>query len=296
MATCLVTGGNGFTGRYLISLLKRQGHRVVALSSEPCDADEVYNIKLNDGAALDSLVHKVAPQHVYHLAALSFVAHQAPLDFYRVNVLGTETLLDALSRLSVPPSVLLASSANVYGANGQAIIDESVPPAPVNHYANSKLAMEYIARTYAQKLPLLIVRPFNYTGLGQAGHFLIPKMVYHFKQRTPYIELGNINVSRDFSDVRDVVAIYSKLLNKWPVNAVSGDILNVGSGQAVALETVLHKLEELSGHHLEVKVNSKLIRVNEIPTLQACTVRLNSWVSIKRRYTLDDTLMTMLEC
>ncbi|WP_339886026.1 NAD-dependent epimerase/dehydratase family protein [Vreelandella maris] len=295
MQTCLVTGGSGFTGRYLIAQLKRQGHRVVALASQPCGADETHHIELNDHDALSALVSRVAPQQVYHLAALSFVGHPTPLDFYRVNVLGTETLLKALSALPTPPRLLLASSANVYGANGQAVIDENVLPAPVNHYANSKLAMEHIARTYAQRLPMIIARPFNYTGPGQAAHFLVPKIVQHIQQRASVIELGNINVSRDFSDVRDIATVYDQLLNHWPNQAESGSIINVGSGEAVSLKSIIERLEVLANHTLEIKVNPAFVRSNEIPELKACTQRLNAWVPGLKRYSLDQTLADMLQ-
>ncbi|MDQ7733689.1 GDP-mannose 4,6-dehydratase [Halomonas sp. SpR1] len=295
MSTCLVTGGSGFTGRHLIAHLKHQGHRVVALASQPCGADETHSIDLNDQESLTALVNSTAPQQVYHLAALSFVGHPTPLDFYRVNVLGTEALLQALSSLAEPPKTLLASSANVYGANGQAVISENVPPAPVNHYANSKLAMENIARTYATRLPIIIARPFNYTGSGQAVHFLVPKIVQHIRHRASVIELGNVHVSRDFSDVRDIVTVYHRLLSQWPASAVSGSIVNVGSGEAVSLKTLIRKLEMLAQHSLEVKVNPTFVRSNEIPELKACTRRLNAWVPGLKRFSLDQTLASMLE-
>ncbi|MGO3667475.1 MAG: NAD-dependent epimerase/dehydratase family protein [Vreelandella alkaliphila] len=295
MQTCLVTGGSGFTGRYLIAELKRQGRRVVALASQPCGADEHHAIDLNDAAALAALVNSVAPQQVYHLAALSFVGHPTPLDFYHVNVLGTENLLKAVSALPDPPRVLLASSANVYGANGQAVISEQVSPAPVNHYANSKMAMEHIANTYAERLPLMIARPFNYTGPGQAAHFLVPKIVQHIQQRASVIELGNTHVSRDFSDVRDIVSIYSRLLAEWPAEAVSGSLVNVGSGEAVSLKDIIQRLEKLAGHQLEIHVNPAFVRSNEIPVLKACTQRLNAWLPGLKRLSLDQTLADMLE-
>ncbi|HCA02862.1 MAG TPA: epimerase [Halomonas campaniensis] len=295
MQTCLVTGGSGFTGRYLIAELKRQGRRVVALASQPCGADEHHAIDLNDAAALAALVNSVAPQQVYHLAALSFVGHPTPLDFYHVNVLGTENLLKAVSVLPDPPRVLLASSANVYGANGQAVISEQVSPAPVNHYANSKMAMEHIANTYAERLPLMIARPFNYTGPGQAAHFLVPKIVQHIQQRASVIELGNTHVSRDFSDVRDIASIYCRLLTEWPVEAKSGSIVNVGSGKAVSLKDVIHRLEMLANHTLTIEVNPTFVRSNEIPELKACTQRLNAWLPSLKRYSLDQTLADMLE-
>ena len=294
MSTCLVTGGSGFTGRYLIAHLKRQGHRVVALASQACGADETHHIDLNDHEAMANLIGRVSPQQVYHLAALSFVGHPTPLDFYRVNVLGTQTLLDALAALPTPPRVLVASSANVYGANAQAVIDEQVPPAPVNHYANAKLAMEHTARTYAERLSLLIARPFNYTGPGQAAHFLVPKIVQHIQQRAPRIELGNIDVSRDFSDVRDVVDIYSQLMHHWPAQAASGSVVNVGSGEAVSLQQLITTLEQQSGHRMEIQVNPAFVRSNEIPELKACIKRLTAWVPGVERRTLHTTLADML--
>lgn len=295
MSTCLVTGGSGFTGRHLIAHLKHQGHRVVALASRPCGADETHAIDLNDQESLGALINSTAPQQVYHLAALSFVGHPSPLDFYRVNVLGTEALLQALSKLAEPPKTLLASSANVYGANGQAVINELVPPAPVNHYAHSKMAMEHLARTYAERLPIIITRPFNYTGPGQAVHFLVPKIVRHIQQRASVIELGNTRISRDFSDVRDIAAVYYRLLSEWPAQAMSGSIVNVGSGEAVSLKNVIHRLEMLANHTLEIKINPAFVRSNEIPELKACTQRLSTWVPDLKRYPLDQTLADMLE-
>ncbi|MEA2120097.1 NAD-dependent epimerase/dehydratase family protein [Halovibrio sp. HP20-50] len=294
MHTSLVTGGSGFTGRHLIAHLKAQGRRVVALASEPCGADTHHAISLDDHQALDALIQQEVPQHVYHLAALSFVGHPEPLDFYRVNVLGTDTLLAALARLETTPRVLLASSANVYGANARGAVHEQVPPAPVNHYAASKLAMEHLARTYASRLPMLIARPFNYTGPGQAEHFLVPKIVSHFRRRAETLELGNIDVKRDFSDVRDIVASYAMLLDQWPGQAHSGDVVNLGSGHATALTDVLVQLEALSGHTLDISVNPAFVRLNEIPELKADITRLHAWCPAVFPRPLRETLSDML--
>ena len=101
------------------------------------------------------------------------------------NAVGTTHLLDAIASLqSVPRRVVVASSANVYGNSTVEPITEATPPAPVNHYAASKMAMEAMARTYVDRLPLVITRPFNYTGVGgQVDHFLVPKLVAHFAER-----------------------------------------------------------------------------------------------------------------
>lgn len=137
------------------------------------------------------------------------MGHADARAFYDVNLFGTLNLLEALTALpELPRKVLIASSANIYGTPGIEVIDESVCAAPVNHYACSKLAMEHMVRTWFDRFPIVMTRPFNYTGVGQDEKFLIPKIVSHFKRRAPKIELGNLDVSRDFSDVRDVAAAY----------------------------------------------------------------------------------------
>lgn len=234
------------------------------------------------------------PDRVFHLAALSFVGHPEPLDFYAVNVLGGQHLLEACAALDAPPRVLFASSANVYGANASGRVNEQVPPAPVNHYAASKLAAEHMARTFAHRVPLLLARPFNYTGPGQAGKFLIPKMVEHFRRRAEHIELGNLEVKRDFSDVRDIVIAYAELLANWPAEAQSGDVVNLGRGDAIALTEVLAMLEAQSGHHMAVEVNPAFVRANEIPELKADISRLAGWCTSYAPRPLADTLNDML--
>ncbi|WP_247646423.1 NAD-dependent epimerase/dehydratase family protein [Deefgea sp. CFH1-16] len=110
-----------------------------------------------------------------------FVAHGDVDAIYRSNVVGTRNLLQAIKLAKHRPrAVLLASSANIYGNTDIDCIAESTPPAPANDYAVSKIAMEYVAKLYADDLPLIIVRPFNYTGVGQAPQFLLPKIVGHF--------------------------------------------------------------------------------------------------------------------
>lgn len=144
------------------------------------------------------LIGELKPEFIVHLAAISFVAHDDPLEMYNVNVIGTTNLLQACVDVGHEPrKILIASSANIYG-NAEGVVDEDAPAAPVNHYAASKLAMEHLVRTWFDRLPIVVTRPFNYTGRGQSERFLVPKIVSHFVRRRPFIELGNINVARDF--------------------------------------------------------------------------------------------------
>lgn len=289
----LITGLRGFTGRYLAAALRARGARVVGLvHGEPQTADEVP-CDLTDAAAVREAVASIRPTHVAHLAAVSFVGHGNPQAFYEVNLFGTLNLLEALSTLDAPPRrVLLASSANVYGTPGVEVIDESVCPAPVNHYAISKLAMEHMARTWQDRLPIVITRPFNYTGVGQDEKFLIPKIVSHFKRRAPFIELGNLDVSRDFSDVRDVAAAYVALL--LDAQSVEGQIFNVCSGGAYSLREVVGIAERLSGHTLDIRVNPAFVRSNEVPRLLGSGHKLKQFTGFSPRISLDETISWMI--
>lgn len=277
----LLTGAAGFTGLFFNSVAKAAGHHVVALQSD-----------LTDKAALAAEVFQSAPDAVVHLAAISFVGHADEASFYNVNVLGTLNLLAALAYLPVPPTkVLLSSSANVYGNCNESPITETQAPAPVNHYATSKLAMEHMALTYANRLPLIITRPFNYTGPGQSQQFLIPKLVTHFARRSNRIELGNLHVEREFNDLRLVCAAYMGLLN----HGQPGQVYNVCSGQPYTLQNVLAKLQAITGHTMAVDVNPDFVRANEVHRLFGSPAKLQATVGPLGHWVLEDTLRWMLE-
>lgn len=288
MQTVLLTGAAGFTGRYLREALEARGYRVVPLQFEgPSPSD------LTDIGATESAVRNAQPDAVVHLAALSFVGHEHPEEFYRVNVFGTLNLLQALGSLDRPPRcVLIASSGNVYGTPDIEVLDESVCPAPVNHYANSKLAMENMVRAnWFNRLPIVVTRPFNYTGPGQAKNFLIPKIVQHFRDRAPFIELGNLHVFRDFSDVDDVVAAYMALLE----GGVQSEIVNICSGRGIALLDVIRTMNQLAGYEIEVRVNPEFVRENEVPRLVGSDAKLRSLVNLPAPRPFAETLKRMYE-
>ena len=246
----LITGADGFTGRHFVEAARAGGHTVIGLRSN-----------LTDVGSLKAEVLQAAPQAVVHLAAISYVGHADASAFYNVNVIGTLNLLDALAALpQAAGSVLLASSASVYGNCEASPVTEAQPPMPVNHYAMSKLAMEYMARTYLDRLPLFFVRPFNYTGPGQDASFVIPKLVEAFAKRAEVVELGNLDVEREFNDVRFVCETYLRLLH----GAKPGEIYNICTGQPVTLKAVLALLTQVTGHQVQIKVNPAFVRKNEI--------------------------------
>ena len=280
----LLTGADGFTGRPFRAHAEAAGHDVLPLRADLTDAD-----------ALAREVRAAQPDSVVHLAGISFVGHAHEEAFYAVNVVGTTNLLDALDSLpKLPSMVLLASSANIYGNTSQSPIVETHAPQPINHYAMSKLAMEHMARTYMDRLRIVISRPFNYTGPGQDENFVVPKLAKHFALRLPSIALGNLHVAREFNDVRTVCGTYLQLLEIGE----SGEAYNVCSGRPYELQEIIDRFARLSGHEIQVEVNPAFVRINEVHRLCGCPDKLERLLKRHGRTidspALDDTLNRML--
>jgi len=284
-ARVLVTGCSGFTGRYVAAALADEGYEVIDAETAGARFD------LTQPSSIAVVLQQAQPDYVIHLAALSFVGHNDATAFYAVNTVGTTNLLDAiLNTGSTVHRVVIASSANIYGNAQVEPITEATLPAPVNHYAASKLAMETLVRAYADRLQIVMTRPFNYTGVGQTVNFLVPKMVSHFVQRRPYIELGNLDVVRDFSDVRTVAQAYVRLLKA----EVPEGVTNLCSGVGRSLRWILEQLTELSGHRLEVRVNPEFVRASEVHRLIGSSRRMEAALGPLPFRDFRDTLAWML--
>lgn len=276
----LVTGSQGFTGRHFIRRATSNGYETVELQS-----------KLQDLPSITQELESLEFSHVAHFAAISFVAHENPLAFYETNVMGTLNLLDALIDRQAPrPRVLLPSSANVYGNALSSPVEESTPLAPVNHYAMSKVAMEMMARNYSDRLDIVFSRPFNYTGPGQGSHFLVPKIVRHFRERLPRVALGNLDVIREFNDVRMVCDATLALLT----HGVPGETYNICTGQGYSLTDLLEELARQTGHTMEVSVNPAFVRANEIKSLLGSPLKLRKCIPSLQCPPLNETLDWML--
>src|SRR5580698_2704035 len=244
----LITGGKGFVGQWLAAHLKDSGDDVVAIDVET---------DISNGPALHKVVDEASPEAIYHLAAMTHVGESwaNPSEVLRVNVLGTAELLAAARSLARPPTVLVVSSAEVYGVvtPQQLPLDESTPTAPATPYAASKLAAEAVAlqawRGYGQ--PVIVVRPFNHIGPGQSPNFAVPalakRIVEARKAGTRSLRVGTLTTRRDFTDVRDVVVAYRSLI----VRGEPGTIYNVCSGVDIAIADVAQDLLTLAHADLE---------------------------------------------
>lgn len=250
----LLTGAEGFTGRHFAGEALSRGFEVDCLQSNLLDPVN----------ALAQELQTSSPDFLLHLGAASFVADKQIEKIYDTNVMGTINLLQAVTELEKKPKkIVVSSNANIYGNTTNSPISEEQPSAVQNHYAASKAAMEQALLVYGQSLPLVVARPFNYTGVGQKNIFLIPKLVEHFKLELPSIDLGNTYVEREFNDIEFVVHSYFLLLGF----GLPGEVYNICSGKPYKINQVIELLQQLTGHKLLVNKRDDLVRTDELSSL-----------------------------
>lgn len=279
-------------GRWLADHLTAQGDEVVAIDAETDVADQ---------EALDPVVAAAAPDAIYHLAARTHVGESwhHPTEVLRVNVLGTACLLAAARRLDPSPTVLVVSSAEVYGVVGpeELPLTEASPVAPATPYAASKAAAEQVAlqawRGYRQ--PVMVVRPFNHIGPGQAPNFAVPALAKRIvdaqRSGATSLAVGTLTTRRDFTDVRDVVKAYRLLVE----HGEPGSVYNLCTGRDVAIADIAERLLALAGTSLSLETDPSLVRPVDVPVLRGDPSRIEQVTGWKAEIPLDDTLRAVLE-
>jgi GDP-4-dehydro-6-deoxy-D-mannose reductase len=324
----LITGITGFVGGYLARALARgeegggpEAPNVVGTSfpqAPPASAGNIFYLDLRVECDVRDLVRRVRPEWVFHLAAVSNVrsSWQARRNTLETNVLGTHNLLEAV-RLEAPRArVLFVSSSDVYGvaAEGDAPLAEDRPFRVTNPYAYSKAAGEMMCGFYEriEGLDIVIARPFPHTGPGQAPDFVCAdwaRQIVHIERgkAEPVIHVGNLDVKRDFSDVRDVVKAYIMLMRKGR----RGEVYNVCSGKAVALREILDFLvgeaetrpsrsSEPPGaktgrkQAIKVQVDPGKLRKTDVPLLLGSNSKLIAETGWSPRIPIEQTLRDLL--
>lgn len=288
----LITGATGFTGRLLVERL-RQNRREVMAFSNGADDEGVRNVDLRDFHSLTQAFSQIRPSAVVHLAGIAATDHSDIGEIYSANVVGTANLFGALAAVNIEPQiVVVASSAQVYAApKDDAPLTEDSPLAPQSHYAVSKRTAEDIARIYSSRFPVIVTRPFNYTGPGQSPSFLVPKIVQHYAEGKSEIRLGNLDLFRDFSDVGRVVEAYYRLVSE----PIDPDTINICSGHSVHLTDIPKILEEISGRTIEVITDPSLVRGNEPHVIAGSPSRLETLVGPLPNPEFRETLLHMYE-
>lgn len=286
----LITGINGFTGVHLEKHLLKKGFEVYGTTLRETGNPRHFSCDISNEEALFDILKTIKPKCIIHLAAISFVASKNKQNIYNVNIFGTINLLEAIHKLNyIPNKILIASSAAVYG-NIEGELDESMCPKPVNHYGNSKLVMENMVKAYFDKQNIIITRPFNYTGIGQESHFLIPKIISHFKEKKTEIALGNIDVYREFNDIDYVIECYTKLMT----SNLRSETINVCSRKTVNIKHIISVMEKIANYKINVTVNPEFVRKNEIKMLRGSNKKLISVIGdFSEKYKIKNTLTKM---
>jgi len=253
-ARVLVTGASGFTARYVIPLLGIAGYEVFELGRGILPGSNRITCEIRDARAIGDAVDRVRPDYVVHLAGTPNLPDSESDLAFSVNVQGTVNLLEACARLDErPKKIVLASSSYVYGDTGTEPAGEGAALHPTNEYGRSKLEMERAAARWFDRLPILIARPFNYTGVGHEERFLVPKLVRLFRDRGDDATFVDPGVVRDFSDVRWVAEVYAKALGL----AEYGRAMNICSGEGTPLSRLVNLLEGITGHSISKRLTGE---------------------------------------
>ena len=309
----LVTGATGFVGGHLAEHLLAEGDLVVGVSRSgrwPADLDAIgrsvrierFDLLENDPADLAELIKRKQPEAIYHLAAQSNpqASLADPRGTWALNLGGTLNLLEAVKAagLAASPRIILVGSGVCYGepAPEHIPVSESCPLRPNNPYAASKAAADLLGiQTHlADGLDVVIVRPFNHAGPRQSPRYVLATLAQQVVEveqgRKDCVEVGNLEVVRDYTDVRDVVRGYRMLVERGR----AGEIYNLGSGQGLKLADALQRLTELATRPIEVRVDPARVRPVDLPLLVADPSKLKAEVGWTPIYSIDQTLKDML--
>lgn len=264
----LITGVNGFVGSYLVDELLANGYSVFGCSLEKDsvvpDIDQYFSCDIVDYSQVEKVIELVKPDVVFHLAGFSSVSKsfENPELCFNINVNGTKNLVDSFKKLDIFPKLIVISSAEVYGQPISNPVDEKAVLNPLSPYAKSRVEQEKIALSYSNSI---VVRAFNHTGINQPDIFVIPsfrKQINEAKNNGS-INVGNLEVVRDFSNVLEVVRAYRIIFEKGKC----GEIYNVGSGKGYLLKEVLQKMIKLSGKHISIVIDPEKYRPADINEL-----------------------------
>ncbi len=294
MKKLLVTGLNGFVGGHLQALLATMADGPwQLLASKPHD--------LLDCASLDAWLQDDCPDAVIHLAGQTFVpeAFRDPAQTIKVNLLGTLNLLQALKRRGFSGTFLYVSSGDVYGQVDEVNlpISEDLAPRPRNPYAVSKVAAELLCQqwSYSEPWRIIVARPFNHIGPGQGEAFVIPSMARQLIRvrqglQANQLEVGDVDVTRDFLDVRDVLHAYLALLE----HGRNGEVYNVCSGVERRVRDLIAQLATLAGVEVELVQDASRLRLSEQRRVVGSSKKLQKETGWKPSVSITETLQSVL--
>lgn len=291
-------------GCHLVRLLKTAQTDISVLSSsaigcrEPAPGVRFYQVDLRRADDVRTVLREITPDHVYHLAGISAVDKSwgEPATTFQVNVVGAHNLFEAAMGRPTPPRILNVSTAQVYAPSTSALNETSLVH-PDNPYAASKAMAELLSVQYRKSGAggVITARAFNHSGPGQTTQFVLSSMAKQFAEilsgvRPPKLACGNVEVERDFTDVRDVVRAYVALIEKGRPK----EVYNVCSGSTIRLADAIQKFEEISGIRVFVETDPSRIRSHEVPRVVGDYTKIRTETGWTPQIPLDQTLRDLL--
>lgn len=306
MKKALVIGAAGFVGDYLIRELHNNGIDTYATKlpheSFGGESVQVYDLDILDKDAVVDILYEIQPDYIFHLAAQSSVgvAWKNPQMTVDVNIKGAINVMDAVRDLFYKPRILLIGSGEEYGyiKPEETPILEDTALRPGNIYAATKACQNMVGSIYskAYDMDLMMVRAFNHIGPGQAPLFVVSDFCRQVAEiekgiREPVIMVGNLAAKRDFTDVRDVVRAYVKLIQKGK----AGETYNVGSGNAQEIRQILEKVVAMSDQKIRVETDPNKIRPVDVPVIEADISKLNALTGWEPKIPVEQTIRETLD-
>ena len=303
MSRYLITGVQGFVGRYLVEYLQaREVDAKIAgidIAKESDMKIEYHSLDLSDKGQTAQIIQSFKPDYIVHLASISSVGQswQDPAQCFKNNTNIMLNILEAVRQQNLKTRILSIGSSEEYGDYEveQMPLSEDYKLEPQNPYAVAKLSQEMLGKVYtALGVDVVMTRSFNHIGPRQSDRFVVPSFIKQLvaisEGKQTQMQVGNIDVSRDFTDVRDVVAAYYTILHKGK----SGEVYNVCSGHAHKLSEIITTAENILGIKANIEVDRNRLRPNDTMLIFGNNQKIKEELGWQPQYSFEQTIKDII--
>lgn len=291
----IVSGSEGFVGKHLVKYLQSLNHDVQGFD---ISKNAQNSIDLFDKEKLFSFIEQHKPDAIIHLAGFSSIrkSFDQPELCKKINVEGTRNLLDSIIAAKITPTVLMVTSADIYGKPSSNSIKETDPISPRTPYAISREQQEILCKEYFTQIPIIISRSFVHIGPGQDPTFVTADFARQISriekgEKEPTIKVGNLDAKRDFTDVRDMVKAYYLAIK----HCVPGEIYNICSNNAYSINQILTDLLHLTNVKINIAQDPLRLRPSDIAILKGDNTKFTGATGWKPIIPLTESLQDILQ-
>lgn len=309
MKKFFLTGAAGFVSKYFVEYLNKENVQCEIIGcgkSKECNYHfpnfKYIQLDLRDKQEIFSLLNSFNPDYIVHLASVSSVSQswEFPVASFVNNTNIFLNLIETVRELKLSSRILSVGSSEEYGNYAPSFmpLKETYELKPNNPYSVARVSQEMLSKLYCESFDIDVVmtRSFNHLGPGQKETFAVPSFIKQLceiakKNAQNSIDVGDINIVRDFLDVRDVVDAYYKILE----NGVKGEVYNVCSGEGVKLSSIINHIAEKLNVNPTVNINQEKIRPSDNYVIIGDNTKLCETLGWTKKYTLNRTLDDMIE-